>query len=289
MRARMVDKLHDLSYVARYSRLLFKKKTWLKVGALISSCQSKSENSKVFDHSDALGGLKRANWNMVSNTRDSIGVSTSPLAIVILQIDMSGHVGGFSTVFIDECLRKGSIYGSIEEKTHVVVQLFFTNIGTELIKVRSCDTETTDQCEATELSTVGTVMVDSTGVSYSYNLPVECEQIAFECVGRLMVASVNSKPSIMLKMTSFDKRSRYDDYVYAMFLASVCAYQTSLRCKLVDCRPSKEVARPSRVITNLRFLMLLSSPVARNVVDDLLLDELNVLDVFRRVVMDIRV
>ena len=281
--------MHDLSHVARYSRILFKKKTWLKVGALISSCQSNSVKSKVFDHSDALGGLKRANWNMVSHTRESIGMATSPLAIVMIQIDMSEKTDGFSTVFVDECLRKGSIYGTIEEKTHVVVQLFFTNIDAKSTTSRECDTETTDQDEATELSTVCTVMVDSTGVSYSYNLPVECEQIAFECVGRLMRASVNSRPSIMLKMTSFSKRSRYDDLVYAMFLASVCASETSLGSKLVDCRPSKEVARPTRVITNLKFLMILSSPVARNVVDDLLLDELNILDVFRRVVMDIRV
>jgi hypothetical protein len=259
------------------------------MGALISSCQSNSVKPKVLEDSDGFKSLQVSNWNLVSDTRESIGLASSPLAIVMIEIDMSENVGGSSDFFINECLRKGSIYGTIDKMTHVVVQLFFTNIGAKSITARQSDDETTQCDKSTELSTVGTVMVDATGVSYSYNLPASCEQIAFECVSGLMEASVNSKPSIMLKMTSLCPRSRFDAYMYTLFLTSECASKTSFGNSLVKCRPSKELARPTRVITNLRFLMLLSSPVAKNVVDDLLLDELNVLDVFRGVVTNIRV
>ena len=286
----MIDNLSslDVGNIVKNSRVLFTKSTWLKVGALISSCNRDSVCDK-----DGLMALKRTNWNLVTNTRQPSGVAAPvPISIVMITIDMSKRsklVDEWSDKFIDTCVQEGSIYGSIKFDTHVVIQLFFTNIGADY------------DVPLGGLSAVGCVVVSGSGVCYSYNLPTgDCEKIAFRCVTHLMNSSINSKPSIMLRMTDHFKRSTYEDCLYMMFITASCASGTSTgaivkyaskrstTC-LVKCIPGKEDARPTRIISNMRFLMFISSPLAKDVVSDLLLDEINVLDMFRRVVMDIQV
>lgn len=131
---------------------------------------------------------------------------------------------------------------------------------------------------------------------------------------------MKKKPSIMIRVVGFSARSNYDNYMYAMFLTSSCASETIMcnlpnrdspkkeytsssyrrshsgssqkirkACGIYMCKPSAESARPARVITNLRFMMLLSHPSSDFVLDEMLLDEINILDTFKRNVMEITV
>jgi hypothetical protein len=60
-------------------------------------------------------------------------------------------------------------------------------------------------------------------------------------------------------------------------------------CDLGVCKPSGSAARPTRVIANLRFLMFLTQPCSDGIVEEMLLDELNNFDVFRKIVMEITI
>ena len=113
-----------------------------------------------------------------------------------------------------------------------------------------------------------------------------------------MDLALEIKPTKIIKMISYTPRSKHNDYMYTMFLTASCAsestmsaimgYQEDRHSSLAMCRPSKAIARPSRVISNLRFLVFLSNQ-SNSVVDDLLLDERNSLVSFRRIVMDVNV
>ena len=314
----------DLSYIARYSRTLFRKCTWLKVGALISSSRANVNKSheNILNDNDGLLALQRANWNLVSNATESITAATcisyntdtfSPIAIVMISIDMSTEeqpVGPWSDNFIDTCVRKGSMYGKIGINTHVVVQFFFTNMKSKIQLKTESDPLSLSMSDGSDDgvydnggAALGIIMVDAVGMGYAYNIPeTHCENLAFRCVSRLMDIAVKVKPSIINKVINYTPRSKYDDCMYAMFLTSACASETALcrimdcstvsgqaKSNLVSCRPSSRTARPTRVIANLRFLMLLTNPMSRGIIEDLLLDEINVFDGFRKMVMDIHV
>ena len=135
----------DLSYIARYSRVLFCKSTWLKVGALLSTCRVdvKKDDKLHLNDADGFLALQRANWNMVLKTKESISTNAhisknpdafSPIAIIMVAIDMSTNhksTDGWSDNFVDGCVRKGTIYGNIGIKTHVVVQFFLRTYPTK--------------------------------------------------------------------------------------------------------------------------------------------------------------
>ena len=334
----------QLSYVAMYSRILFRKETWSKVGTVLSRSQEKfvsmtKKDDHVFkdhvveddidDHEvlkdgDGFAGLKRANWNMVSNSKDSISAAGyiapnpdefSPIAVVMIYIDVSVTelpLKEWSEQFIDDCVRNGCIYGKIGEKTHVVVQLFFTGIKSSSFYTSSISNDTLlgqDDRVSDVNDAVGVVIIDSLGTGYSYNIPTNhCQHLAFRSVSRLMDIAVGKPPTMVMKVVNHTRRSKYDDYLYAMFITSSCAAETTIlgiqrlsppvvgnkggrkgQSDLEMCRPSSRVARPTRVIANLRFLMFLSTSTKTGVTDDLLLDERNTLDSFRSMVMDIKV
>ena len=301
----------DLSYVIRQSRTLFRKSIWLKVGAFLSSSKTQADN--ILDDSNGFRALKRCNWNLVSNSKQSVWnaahISTpvddfSAFAVVMISIDATleeNEETTFSDDFIKKCVRDGSIYGKIGNKTHIVVQIFFTGIRSSLgSSVPICNTEEAIRASGVN-DAVTTIMIDSFGVGYVYNLPTNhCEGLAYRCVARLMDVAIETKPAKFIKMISYTPRSKHDDYMFSLFLTGSCASESTMsaimgyqddrkRCtSLAICRPSKAIARPSRVISNLRFLVFLSNQ-SNSVVDDLLLDERNSLDSFRRIVMDVNV
>jgi len=298
----------DLSYIVRQSRTLFRKSTWFKVAALLSSSKTQAEN--VLDDSNGFRALKRANWNLVSNSKKAVWNAAnisdplddfSAFAVVMISIDatLEEHEKTiFSDEFIKKCVRDGSIYGKIGNKTHIVVQIFFTGIRSS---VPICNTGVEEEIRESVNEAVSTIMIDSIGIGFSYNLPTNhAEGLAYRCVSRLMDVAIETKPAKFIKMIPYTPRSKHNDYMFSLFLTSSCASESTMSVimgfqedrkgstSLAMCRPSKAISRPSRVISNLRFLVFLSNQ-SNSVVDDLLLDERNSLDSFRRIVMDVNV
>jgi len=100
----------------------------------------------------------------------------------------------------------------------------------------------------------------------------------------------------MVKVLGYKPRPPCDDNLYA--ITASCAFESMTISPaesdeyhqykaLSICRPSQGRARPARVISNLRFMMFISSAKCRLLVENLLLDELNTLDVFRRTVFEV--
>ena len=342
----------DLGYIAKYSRVLFRKTTWLKVGALLSCQQTRdgiTRNDTVLKDADGLSALQRSNWNSVVSTKTLIDSATkmekpmglSPFVVVMLSMDLSTKqqtMNTWSDDFVNKCVRNGRIYGEIGANTHVVVQIVFKNVASSSLPITSTPhpkanakmnlkstskgtwgADTGTGCDTTNLKdVVCVVMVDSAGIAYSYNIPSgHCQELVFRCVSRLMQVALKTTPSMMIQVVGYDARSIYDDYMYAIFLTSSCASETAAIkilnhdslsnastfgrsyarplkkkedvCDLGVCKPSGSSARPTRVIANLRFLMLLTRPCSGGIVEELLLDERNNFDVFRRIVMEITI
>jgi hypothetical protein len=299
----------DLWYISKHSRALFRKSVWSQVAGLLSRDDNGLNNVQkevgwlgvhaIQEDSDATNALKRSNWNTVrSATECVIAASIShrttppnPVAVVIIKIDASSknvQPTGWSDKFVNDIVRRGSIYGNIDETTHVVVQILFKGVKTSADSGGDGD------------DVVGVMIVDRMGVAYSYNIPDQaCDQLAFRCVSHLLDVSMQSTLSTVVTVINYTPRSLYDNCMYAIFLTSACAAASTQAVinaasvsigdsALSDCRPSGRSSRPTRVIANLRFLMLLTKPVSYKVVDGLLLDEKNTLDSFKRSVMETR-
>ena len=349
----MVDQSTDIAYIAKYGRILFRKATWLKIGALLS-CTSHNDKAArsdmILKDVDGLSALQRSNWNSVVGTKNAIYAARnmeakpdtfSPMAVVMICIDMSVQQSDIcSDDFIQKCVREGRIYGTIGTDTNVIVQVHFKNVtmpslplssttrlSTNLKINRKTMSETTvdkasgSSCDASKFKDfLCVVMIDAAGIGYSYNLPSNhCEQLVFRCVSRLMDVALGKKPSMMIRVVDHVFRSNYDDFMYAIFLTSSCASETTTLKNLNqdvsmkmstfsphrrsygssnnhnkaggirDCKPSAESAAPTKVISNLRFLMHLSQSTSSSVCDEMLLDEINILDAFKKNVMEIAV
>jgi hypothetical protein len=131
---------------------------------------------------------------------------------------------------------------------------------------------------------VSVVILDAAGIGYAYNTPKgDCSEIAFQCVSKLLEITTGISATMLIDVVPFKMHSRFDGGLYAYFVTSSCLSKLndmkSRTYSLVDIRPSPKDARPTRIITNMKFLMdLLRSP---RIQEELLLDELNVLDSFR--------
>jgi hypothetical protein len=286
-----------LSYIVNKSRVLFRKCVWEKVASQIN-------NNSISEY-DGLSALKRCNWNFVQNTQKFIqnpedlmapALVFHPFAVVMIWIHIEETENGeFSTDFVKECVRGGSIYGSIHETTHVVVQLFYSGLNTLKDKESTLDPESNHA--------VGIVLVDSKCHGYAYNLPVgPYKDLGVRCVELLMEGTLQKKFGKMEMMVPYSDRSKYANNLYAMFITCTCASKTAT-LETVDgmdgmdssgmthradkIRPCKRTSRPSRIINNLMFLMSMVRPDTGVVLDEILLDEINTLDAFRRIVMDV--
>ena len=183
------------------------------------SAKSSQIENHVSDEVDALAALKRCNWNMVINTQKFINndadISTPalvfhPLAVVMIWIDVGDEKAEFSDAFVNSCVRGGSIYGTIGLKTHIVVQLFFSGLS----KRNNKDSTREPKVD----HGVGIIIVDANCDGYVYNMPPgQYEKLGVCCAERLMEFSLKTKITNMVKMVPFSERSKYDEYLYAMF------------------------------------------------------------------------
>ena len=279
-----------LSHTVDEARSLFRKELWSQVSSHMGKQRqnngtTKEENGMIF--------LKRVNWNVVQNTQRFIhneadisapALLHHPFAVVMVWLPLEESVNGvFDSEFLDKCVKGGSIYGTIHDNTQVVVQLFFSGL-----KKKSEKDDQSDQG-------VGIMIVDSTCAGYGYNIPNE--KLAVRCVQRLMDLAIQKKIGNFVTMIPYSDRSKYDQNLYAMYITSSCASKTATLQTLEDSsgvtqhgeriRPCKRTSRPSRIINNLRFLMNIVRPECGVLLHGLLLDEVNTLDEFRRVVMDV--
>jgi hypothetical protein len=239
-----------------------------------------------------------------------------PACIIMLKIDMSldgSCPGDWTPDKISSIVRSGVMYGSVQKDTHIIVQFFITGLLHD--EKSACitpsllvDTPTSKDkietskkvggvrtaeknSENTRDAAVAVMIADRAGLVYCYNMPSgTCEKVSFRCMSTIMEASLQVSPSMTLGVIPYRPRSPYDDNLYAMYIACACVVEstkaatTGGHCSkslLNSCRPSARSARATRVISNLRFLMFLCKPQCRDIVGDLLLDEINSLHAFQ--------
>jgi hypothetical protein len=188
---------------------------------------------------------------------------------------------GWSDDFINGIVEKSVQYGVINRGTHVIIQIFFEGL---------CQTPNFNRA-------ISVIIIDDTSMGYCYNVPRgDCEHVAFRCVTRLLQSTIGCMPSIFNNVVNYNARDPYDDCLYAMFITAACSTETTnskiknikAPCSdLINCRPSARSARATRVVANMRFLMLLCQPMCGSIVDGLLLDERNTLDEFRSVTTNV--
>ena len=274
---------------------------------------------------DAVTALKHTNWNMVERAKQVVrsGSSSSnstadnnnnnnhnnnnntatqccPIAVVMLSIDVSvPHVPkqAWSDLYAKSIISNGVIYGTIDTHTHIVVQVRYVgllNSGVPAAFKKSAHgTPPAPRDEA-----IAVLVLDGTGMAYSYNMPEgACEKIALRCVSHLLkITTATTPPPTLSRVVNYRPRSPYDDNMYALYITAACAsegvdnyaggagpwrnntlaiHSSSARCE-----------RPTRIISNLRFLMCLCKTECAPVVADLLLDETNTFDEFKRTVLN---
>ena len=275
-----IQDTQQLSYICRNARLSFRKSVWIevvRVGIANNSKTRKTLQDAVEITADDFRILEYSNLNMVRLSRDAVEAA-NPVCIVVLHVNMAeSHTR--SQEFVEQIVRNATIHGDVTHNTHIIVQIFFV-----------CERDNAIVHDA-----VSVVMVDGAGVAYFYNTPEgDHAQIAFECVSRLLQITTGTVISIAHHVVPFEARSRYDYCLYVVFLTASCTTESvssAIRnanapiSDLINCRPSSRCARPTRVISNIRFLLFLCKPSSRKITEELLLDETNMLHSFRSVVV----
>ena len=261
-----------------------------------------------FHTADAVTALKHTNWNVVQQGKKTIrescwisdvadAVIQCPVAVVMLYVDVSTPppaAKGWTDAYITSVIKNGVIYGSIDASTHIVLQIHYKGLDTHSSATSS---NNAPGLPPPMSEAIAVVIVDAAGMAYCYNMPGgDCEHVGFRCVSKLLQMTVAVTPSIILKVVNYRPRTPYDDNLYALYVTAACAADSSsnavknvgaLRNDLASCRPSARCARPTRIVANLRFLMLLCNKECSQWVSELLLDEKNTLDAFRRIAIDV--
>jgi hypothetical protein len=306
--------VHQLAYICRGVRWLFRECVWLEVAKLLAINDDKACNmsktlagsSAMSNHTclvgcmemnvvDAYRALQNTNWCAVHTAHQVLVAATctstpakipNPICVVMLRVNIacrpSAHIG-WSNEFINDIVQKSVKYGTIHHNTHVIVQIFFDGLcQTPHVKKALC-----------------VIVIDSIGMGYCYNVPRgDCEHIAFRCVTRILQLATGCVPSILNSVVCYSPRTPYDDCLYAMYITAACSTEhtkSMIRniktpCSdLISCRPSAKSARPTRIVANMRLLMLLCQPICTDIVDGLLLDEINILDEFRLIALNVHV
>ena len=312
----MVDLDTGIAFIIKNTRKLFRKSVWLEVAAMVTASTGNSSNVKprvVQDENEKEGwdALKRTNWNLVQAAEEEVFNSkpisvkterTHPLAVVMLEIDLTIKDENYvfwEDSFVEDVVRHGRIYGRIEKKTHIIVQVKFTGLKSAEMHIPYSTDEDKDIAETGD-QTICVMILDSDGLVFFYNVPGgAAEQLASRCATQLLQVATSRTTSTINIVTPNTQRSLYDDCLYAIFITSACAFETTRyavnsnstpsniwRGVLSSCVPSSRNARPTRVVANMRFLMLLSSERCGDIAKDLLLDERNTLDMFWKTVME---
>lgn len=284
------------------ARSLFRKDVWLQVACLIARDNyDQLEHGPGMRQSDALERMHHINWNVVEWARASADavVARTPgsvphraLCIVVLSIDMAsaGSNGrtpriDWSTDDISKILETSVTYGEIGSTTNVVVQICFKGL-----LCHGVDSSTMDESVVDEA--VAVVVLDQAGMPSAYNIPSKSAgSVAYSCVALLMLRSTGREPSMILHAVEYTARTPSDDYLYASYITLACAEAICIHAfgdahtpftDLYTCRVSVRSAKPSRIVANMRFLMLLQEKHCAVIVRDLLLDEHNALYSFSR-------
>ncbi|KAJ1464158.1 hypothetical protein T484DRAFT_1758308 [Baffinella frigidus] len=307
--------IHQLAHICRHARWLFRPNVWISVGKLLAVNDLNAGDRKlddapktpedsgkiddlymhaVVDVFDAYKALQNTNWCAVhignkifieATCISTVSAPPNPVCVVMMRIDVKYKPlaqSGWSDEFIDEIVQKSVRYGIVQKGTHLIIQIFFEGL---------CQTPFFNKA-------LGIIIIDDAGMGYCYNIPPgDCQHVAFRCVTRLLLLTTGTVPSILNNVVNYVGRTPYDDCLYAMFITATCAtesanskikYIRSPCSDLINCRPSARSARPTRIVSNMRFLMLLCQPMCGDVVGELLLDETNTLDTFRSIAVHTR-
>jgi hypothetical protein len=267
---------NSAAFVARHARSLFRPSVWQQVGSLLANAQNvHTHTNECFE---SFTALQYTNYNLVNAaTQDSL-VS---VVMVNVNIGPSSRYTEWSDQGIDEIVQRGVKYGGIEKDTHIIVQLFFKGMLEQKWPVDEA---------------VAVVLMSAKGLAYTYNVPGGiCEQLTRRIICRLLFVATGTFPSGVLRVINYKPRTPSDDNLYALFLTASTVTESrkqtfndmqngpEIAVDISTCRPPTRCCRPTRVIGNLRFLMLLCSPICEQLGNDLMLDETNSLDAFRRV------
>lgn len=266
---------NSIAFVARHARSLFRPQVWQQVGSLLA-------NARGLDNGDSFTALRHTNYN---STR--ITAKGDPSLVSVVMLDINPGVpprphANWTDGAISETVRCCSKYGDIQKGTHIIVQLFFKGMCNRGGKAGW----PTDEA-------VGVILMSANGMMYTYNVPRGvCEQLAYRVMSRLLFVTTGTFPSGVLRVINYKPRPPFDDHLYALYLTSATAAESREQAlkdrggyaeieavDLSTCRPSARYCRHTRVVGNLRFLMLLCKPLCVEV--DLMLDETNTLDTFR--------
>ncbi|KAJ1465001.1 hypothetical protein T484DRAFT_1757698 [Baffinella frigidus] len=275
---------NSVAFVARHARSLFRSEVWHRVGSLLAN-----EAGPNADNYDSFTALQYTNHNSTSVVADGC---PSLVSVVMLEINPGippkPHTK-WSAEAIDTTIQRCAKYGEIDKDTHIIVQLFFKGLMNK---------KGAGACWPVD-EAVGVILMSAKGMLYTYNVPGGVpEQLAFRVVSRLLSITTGNLPCGAFRIINYRPRTSSDDNLYAIFLTSSTTTEsrkqalkdagTDIEVEAADlstCRPSTRCCRPTRVIGNLRFLMLLCKPFCEDVESDLLLDETNTLDTFRRLTL----
>jgi hypothetical protein len=268
------DLSKDICSICLNTRSLFRRSVWLQVAmSRDDSVGEEPSCSRLVDFvdddvvtnvKDPTEILRNANRNL-SQANQKV---ETPFCIFMIEIDMKEiSLSGCSSTQIESIVKQGTMHGLLSASSRIIVQILFT-----------------------DEETVAIVATDMNGVEYCFNLPDEPhEAIALRCVCSILKGITENKPFLMMKIVPYQKRSLYEDCLYAMFITGVFVTAISRSAGLANdetanlklCTSSFSAARPTRVNTNLRFLLALCDSQSKPIVETLLLDEINTLDCFR--------
>jgi hypothetical protein len=284
----MMNGDRHLAQTVMCARTLFRKHVWMQVACIMTE---KVGNRVVsgMRPTDLFKSLHMTNRNAVKLAATAAALNAPgaahgcPLCVVVLSVDMASHNGSADS--INKIVQAAVWYGNILPGTHVVIQICFRGLLYDRVGMA---TEPAWADEAVSL-----VVLDNVGMAGGYNIPPgSAGSVAYQCVARLLLHSLGQEPSMIVHTVKYQQRTLCDDYLYAMYITVACAEASSAlpACSrnrrdtdMNSCRMSSRYARPTRIISNLRFLMFLQVPGCAGVVSDLLLDEVNTLDSVRRV------
>jgi hypothetical protein len=262
-----------------HARSLFRTDVWRQVATKMAG---KSGSNSQPREPDTFKALHKINRMMVSFSPDDFttGFSEHPVSVVFLSVDLKSHV--LSQKTIAGIVDSGIMYGEIDQNSQIVIQILFRGLLTG-------NANTNRDCTALD-EAVALIIIKNDGMASGYNIPPgSAGAVVYRCVTRLLLQTTGRQPSMIVNTVMYCPRTLCDDCLYAMYVTAACVEGL----KSIDFSESDEKnhtsrrhARPTRVIANLRFLMLLRGDYCKEVACELLLDEVNTLDSIRCILQD---
>jgi hypothetical protein len=262
------------------ARSLFRTDVWRQV---VTKMAGNSYNSYSQPREpDTFKALHKINRMMVSLSPDDFttGFSEHPVSVVFLSVELKSHV--LSQKTIAGIVDSGMMYGEINQNSQIVIQILFKGLLTG-------NANTNRDCTAPD-EAVALVIIKNDGMASGYNIPPgPASAVVYRCVSLLLLQTTGRQPSMIVNTVMYCPRTLCDDCLYAMYVTAACVEGlkfTDFPESEQEDRMFRRHARPTRVIANLRFLMLLGGDHCKEVARELLLDEVNTLDSIRFILQD---